>query len=138
MKLGIFLLADYANGSGGRLNIMGVFNTIAAEQFPAQHPFMFLVAKVEAELGEQGKEHRFTLLRLDEDSNASKLIEDGFTIPEPAAGYRSNPHASFIFQLIDIPFEKPSLYEFRFLVDDHPLGSVHLDVVQRERTPQGK
>ena len=132
MKLGIFLLAEFANRSGGGLNIIGVFNSISAEQFPAQHPLMYLVVKVDAEPGEQGKEHKFTLLRLDDDANESKVVEDKFIILKPTPGYRSKPHASFIFQLIDMPFEKPSLYEFHFLVDDDLLGSVQLDVVQLE------
>jgi len=52
VELRIFLLADFANVSDRKLNVIGAFNTISTTDFPTQHPSMYLVAKIAAELGE--------------------------------------------------------------------------------------
>ena len=134
MELRIFLLADFANISAGKLNVIGAFNLIWAHQFPAVHPSMYLVAKLAAGYGEFGVERDFKILQHDEDGNELGKIEGRFTFPKPKTGERSEH--TIIVGLRDLKFEKPSRYQFRILVNDILMGDIPLDVVQQNNLPQ--
>lgn len=134
MKLQFFLLADFANESGGKLNIIGTFNTISAQQFPVVHPTMYLVAKIVADPGEHDVKRAVKVLHLDEGENEPGEMEGEFTFPKPAPEH--SPEVTFIFGIRDMQFEKPSRHEFQLLVDNVLLGVVPLRVVLRETAPQ--
>jgi hypothetical protein len=57
MDVTLAVLADFANTSAdGKLNILGIFDTVYAEQYPAAHPEMKLVVRFRihpAEIGQQ-------------------------------------------------------------------------------------
>ena len=76
MYTSLFLCADYANLTGdGKLNIMGIFSTIFATQFPARHPSMHIIAKLIGGLGEEGQTRMCGFYYLDPKDNASlKLV----------------------------------------------------------------
>lgn len=58
MRVKLALLADAANVSReGKLNILGIFDTIYAQQFPTVHPHMMLVLRFEAAPAETGRVH---------------------------------------------------------------------------------
>ncbi len=134
MELRIFLLADFANVSDKKLNVIGAFNTIVSKQFPAQHPAIYLVAKIAAELGEFEVERKIKILFFDEDANELGKLEGGFSFPKPTRGHVSE--GDFIFNIRDTVFDKAGRYEFRLLIDDHLLGTVPLDLVQLEESSQ--
>ncbi|MDD9955516.1 MAG: hypothetical protein OXP68_04785 [Anaerolineaceae bacterium] len=134
MELRIFLLADFANESAGKLNVIGAFNTINARQFPAIHPAMYLVAKIAAELGEFEVERKINVLHFDEDGKELMKMEGTFAFPKPQPGHSSE--GTFIFGIRDMKFDKPSRHEFRLLVDNHLLGVVPLEIVQLETSAQ--
>ena len=55
MKVNLALLADGANVSReGKLNILGIFDTIHAGKFPVVHAQMRLVVRLEASSAELG------------------------------------------------------------------------------------
>ena len=57
MKIPMALLADEANVSQeGKLNVLGVFDRIAAAGFPTVHPKMVFVFRVQAEYADAGRE----------------------------------------------------------------------------------
>lgn len=134
MELRIFLLADFANVSDKKLNVIGAFNTIASTSFPTQHPSMYLVAKIAADLGEFEVERKIKVLFFDEDANELGKLEGGFAFPKPARGRVSE--GDFIFNIRDTVFDKAGRYEFRLLIDDHLLGTIPLDLVQLEGSSQ--
>ena len=50
MRVSLALLADYSNVSReGKLNILGIFDTIYAPRFPTTHAHLQLVVRFEAE-----------------------------------------------------------------------------------------
>ncbi len=56
MDVALALLADYANTTAeGKLNILGVFDTVFAGQFPAVHSQMSLILRLEANRAEAGQ-----------------------------------------------------------------------------------
>ncbi len=116
MKPLLFLAADYANVTGdGKLNVMGVFNDINAANFPARHASMYLVAKLEAELGEYGQTRIFSVILLDEDANQIMDIQGQLVVPRGERGRR--PEVNIILDLKDIIFPKPGHYSFVLLLE---------------------
>ncbi len=67
MQLQAFLAAEYFNMTpDGKINVMGIFNSINAQSFPAQHPAMHLVLKFRADLGEATEPKLLTIRLFDE------------------------------------------------------------------------
>lgn len=60
MTIEVFVLCDSANDSGGKLNLLGAFNTMMAYELPAIHPFCMVALRLRFERSEQGS-HRLTL-----------------------------------------------------------------------------
>ncbi len=55
MDVDLALLADAATiDASGKLNILGIFDTISVAQLPAQHPHVSLVLRFSASMGEAG------------------------------------------------------------------------------------
>lgn len=133
MELTLALLADYANISReGKLNIMGIFEQIHAQQFPATHPQLHLVIRLEATPFEIGQ-HTLTLAFIDDDAHEVFAIRAGLAIPESQAG--QNIIAPSIFTLNALAFPKAGMYEFVIMVDEQELGRVPLRVAQLPQPP---
>jgi hypothetical protein len=133
MELTLALLADYANISReGKLNIMGIFEQIHAQQFPATHPQMHLVIRLEATPFEAGP-HTVGLSFIDDDANEVFSIHAPLAIPESSAG--QNLIAPSIFALNAIAFPKAGMYEFVITVDAQELGRVPLRVLRLPSQP---
>ena len=129
MKALVCLTADYANVThDGKLNIMGVFNIIFSQDFPARHSAFYLVTKLVLELGEERKDRKLETLLLGEDANKFKvkLLERtiSFESQEPGA----MPESQGILGLRDIVFPEPGTYQFVLHVDGQFLAStpIHL------------
>ncbi|MEW6286352.1 MAG: hypothetical protein AB1509_08985 [Chloroflexota bacterium] len=127
MKLNLFLAADYANITReGKLNVMGIFNDIYAQTFPARHSSMHLVAKLGAELGEYGQKRDFTIKLLDADANQIFDLSGQFQIPTGTQGRK--PEVNLILELKDLVFPKEGIYQFVLLVDKDHKGELSLYV----------
>ena len=67
MDVTLAVCCDAANVSReGKLNLLGIFNSIHAARFPAAHPHLALVLRVEARVGEEGT-HPLEIKLVDED-----------------------------------------------------------------------
>jgi len=127
MKLTLFLAADYANITReGKLNVMGIFNDLYAQTFPARHPSMHLIARLGAELGEYGQQRNFTVKLMDEDGNPVFNLSGQFQVPSGGQGRK--PEVNLILQLNDLVFPKDGMYQFVLLVDKDHKGELSLHV----------
>lgn len=129
MELRILLLADYANidGLSGKLNILGVFDKIYAENFPAIHHALHVVIKLSVELGEYGDRRKLIVKFLDEDGVDVIILPLDFSTPTKG----SNPEVNAILEIRDLVFQKPGRYEVVVMVDRDQKGSIPLDVVYK-------
>lgn len=133
MKLTLFLAADYANITReGKINVMGIFNEIYTQAFPARHSSMHLVAKLSAEFGEYGQTRDFTVILLDADGNAVFDLSGQFQLPP--VGWGRQPEVNLILELKDIVFPKEGVYQFVLLVDKDHKGELSLYVNKVETT----
>ena len=129
MDVTLALLADAANVSReGKLNLLGIFDTIFAHAFPSTHPQMQLVLRFEAEPAEAG---------------ATRSVEVQFVTPEGEVLFRLpgnmpvQPRGASdrirmdqVVTLTNVQLPHPGRYRFHVVVDGEPAAVVPLHVEQ--------
>lgn len=127
MKVRFALLADYSNVTQeGKLNVMGVFDIIHAQQFPVKHAEMQLVVRFEADISER-KQHKDVQVRLiNEHGNKILELNGRLTVADAKPG--DLLFCNQILVLRNVVFPSPGDYQFDIYVDDK-LHSVPLKVV---------
>jgi hypothetical protein len=86
MDIEAFLLCDAATDYGGKLNVLGAFDTIFSTQVPATHPACAVALRIRFTRVEEGK-HPFRICVIDEDgSEVFPRLEGNITVRIP-------PHA---------------------------------------------
>ena len=136
MEIDLALLADAATvDASGKLNILGIFDRIAASRFPAQHPHISLVLRFAASMGEAGKHQVRIRLRSPDgegimDLNAELQFGPGNAV---AGGQAKVPQVVNIERLL---FPVPGAYSFDVSVDgDH---QVSIPLFLSEAGPRGR
>ena len=77
MKIELLALADFAADYGGKLSVIGIFDTIFARQMPAVHPHCCLAVKLRFDKDEEGQKR----LRLSICNDDGKLVLPAMEIP---------------------------------------------------------
>jgi uncharacterized protein DUF6941 len=117
MKLTLGLLADAANVTAdGKINILGEFNLIKTQQFPAGLPSFSIVFRLEA-AGNEPSEHTFGIRLLDDDEELVRPIADGTFTLGPAAIPGLPRRLQGIVPVALATFERPGTFRFDILVD---------------------
>jgi hypothetical protein len=131
MYKSLFLCADYANLTGdGKLNIMGVFSTVYAAQFPARHPSMHVIASLIGELGEEGQTRDVRILLLGPDGQ--RILDVGREMQVPQRGSAQKPEINAIYRLQGVVFPVPGPYNFILMVDKDTKGELPISLEQRD------
>lgn len=90
MDLTLALLADFANQSAdGKLNILGAFNRIWSERFPAVHPEMKLVLRFAVHPAETGETKKIKIQLRTYDGQVKMELEGETKLgrsPQPLVG----------------------------------------------------
>jgi len=130
MLLDLLLIADYVNiTADGKLNVMGIFNSIHSPQFPTRHSGMFLVAKLSADPSEYGAKKKLAIKLLDEDGKLiASLLEREIEIPHGKEG--KVVEIRQILRLAGLVFPQPGAYQFSILVDNDRKGSQTIQLIQ--------
>ena len=136
MDVALAVLADFANSSAdGKLNILGIFDTVYAEQYPAAHPEMKLVVRFRIHPAETGQ-HKLIEIQLRTDQGR-RLFQ--FTIeldlPELKEGQRVSAGEMIttdsILGINGLRIDAAGTYEFVILVNGEVKASVPLKAVVR-------
>lgn len=130
MQVPLALLADYANISvEGKLNLMGAFDVIHARQFPALHPQMHLVFRIEANPAEAGSTRKLEIKLMAEDGQTLLSLEAELRLeakdPTPLGEMLRSNH---IIGLQAVRFEKPGAYQFAILINGDVKAIVPLKI----------
>jgi hypothetical protein len=129
MEVDLALLADAATiDSSGKLNILGVFDRLSTQTFPARHPHMVLILRFTASVQEIGR-HRVEIALKDPAGHQAMHIDGEMHLgagPASVAGGVQVPH---VLHLDGLVFPKPGGYAFDVRVDGHHQVSVPLVVV---------
>ncbi len=134
MELDFALIADAANVSQeGKLNILGIFDTIWAREFPVRHAAMVFVLRVKADFTDQGS-HTLEVRLLDADGEQLFRAEGPIQVPGSAPGRPVKPHV--IMGLSGVSFRSPGDYSFEVMIDGHHLKSVPLYIMEAPAAPE--
>lgn len=129
MEVRLALLADSANISReGKLNLLGIFDTLNIRSFPAVHPNMHLVLRFEATNAEAGRTKEVEVVFMGPDEDKLGSLSGKFVIPKGEAGYPIQ--ISHILSIPPLKFEKTGDYAFVVLVNGDEEDRVSLRVVE--------
>jgi len=132
MKVTLAVLADAANVTrDGKLNIMGIFDSIQAQQYPVTHPQMQLVMRFEADLGESRESNKVGVQLIDEDGK--KLFALSGDIALGPVGPGQPIGSNHILTINMLKFEHPGDYEFKISINNEVKAEVPLKVLQIDR-----
>lgn len=135
MEVKQVLLADYANVSReGKLNVLGIFAELYAQNFPVVHAQMHLIVSWQATRAESGKAKRFEIQLLDEDGKKQFSVGSELVIPEGKPGKPISGNQIMVFN--GVKFDKPGQYAFHVLINDDQKGSVSFDVIHLQPKQQ--
>ena len=126
MHAEIFALCDAATDQGGKLNILGTFDTLYVSSIPAKHATCAVALRVRIEKSEEG-EHEFKLAIIDEDgSHAIPAIQGKLTVRVPA-GFDTTA-ANLVVNLQGLELKKLGDHQIDFLVGNQVKASIPLHV----------
>jgi hypothetical protein len=132
MNIESFLLCDAATQQQGKLNVLGAFDTIFAEQTPLVHPACAIAARIRFEKIEEG-DHQVKIGIIDEDGKsigpklqASANVRFGDDVDSTAT--------NLILNIQGIKFEKYGQYRIDLAIDNQIKG--YLPLYVREMTNQ--
>lgn len=128
MRVTLAVLADAANITReGKLNILGIFDSVQAQQFPVTHPQMQLVMRFEGDRSESGKAKKVEVQLMDEDGKRLFVLSGDFTLGpgRPGEAIGSN----HILTINMLKFERPGDYEFKVLFNEELKAEVPLKVL---------
>ena len=128
MIASLAVVCDYALiDQHGKLSVLGIFERIWVEHFPAVHPRLHLVLRLKGRRTEIG-EHAI-VIRLVDDEGREVLRGDGAVqIGEPPAGVLEVEAGAVL--AFDVPLERPGTYTFEIAVDGSLEATVPITVSQ--------
>ena len=135
MENKLALIADAANtDAAGKLNVLGLFDTIFASSFPARHPALTLVLRFECNASEFGKVKEMTIGLHTADGEKLFEIQGNMAIPTPKSPLY---HAQVIFELKDLVFPKEGDYAFYINIGGETKATLPIHLVLVEDTQHG-
>lgn len=130
MRARFALLADYANQTAdGKLNIMGVFNSITAASVPAVHAQLSLVVGLETEPTDRGQAKEIAIRLLDADGAELLALTTTVQIPADAPLVGNMPQ---IVSLTGVRLERFGDYSFYVTVNGEPKADVSFTLSERK------
>ncbi|MGH6692332.1 MAG: DUF6941 family protein [Gammaproteobacteria bacterium] len=128
MHLDFAVVADYALvDQSGKISVLGIFQHIWVQQFPAMHPRLHLVLRLKGKRTEIG-EHAVHI-RLVDDHGVEILGGSGsVTFAEPPAGVTEIEAAAIL--VFDVPFPHHGVYRFAITLDGEGAAEVPITVSQ--------
>ena len=130
MRVEIFSLCDAATGDLGKLNMLGVFDTICVPKLPAVHPQCAIALRVRFERIERG-EHKVIVHFVDSDGKNVISPAEGI-ITVNFADEQSLGAANLILNIHGLKLEKFGEYSIDLAIDGEQKASCPLFVKERK------
>ena len=135
MILDFAVVADYALvDQSGKISVLGIFQHIWVQQFPAMHPRLHLVLRLKGKRTEVG-EHGVQIRLADEDGLEILGGNGTVTFAEPPAGVIDIEAGAIL--VFDVPFPHAGLYRFEITVDGDIKAEVPITVSQLQNPTPG-
>ena len=128
MHVDFAVVADYALvDQSGKLSVLGIFQHIWVQQFPAMHPRLHLVLRLKGKRTEVG-EHAVQIRLLDEQGSETLGGSGNVTFAEPPAGITEIEAGAIL--VFDVPFPHAGVYHFEITIDGEQKAAVPVTVSQ--------
>ena len=130
MTIHVAVLCDAAADYSGKLNLLGTFDTIFSQQFPAVHPHCAIALRISFDKNEEGR-HQLRMNFIDEDGKSIMPPIDtpvDVVVPGDATFISRN----FVVNIQGLKFETPGLYSVDVALNGAHQASVPLAVRQMQ------
>jgi hypothetical protein len=138
VNVALAVVCDHALiDQSGKLSVIGIFERIWVERFPAVHPRLHLVLRLKGRRTEIG-EHPVQIVLHDPDGREVLRGDGTVQIGEPPAGV-TEVEAGAVLSF-DVPLERPGTFHFDISVDGERQASLPVAVSQMPapaQTPPG-
>ncbi|MCL2478917.1 MAG: hypothetical protein FWF22_05405 [Treponema sp.] len=125
MKVEIFSFCDFAQENGGKLTVVGTFDTIISRKFPCIHQQLSVVIRLRFDLWEFYN-HTFRIETHDLDGNINlDPITGNVDVHE---GGNATAVSHLVFTISNLHFEKSGILNFILFIDDKEVMSIPLYV----------
>jgi hypothetical protein len=121
----LFTFCDFAQENGGKLTIVGTFDTIVSRDFPCVHTQLSVVIRLRFDILEFG-EHSFRIET--RDLNGEQSIETIAGNVEVKGVGNASAVSHLMFSISNLHIKVPGLVNFILYVDDKEAGSIPLYV----------
>ena len=134
MTIQLAVLCDAATDYNGKLNILGTFDTIFAQQFPAAHPQCSVALRIAFTKMEEGH-HTLKIDFVDEDG---KSIMQSLNMPVDVAlpGDTTFLSRNVVLNMQQLKFAAPGLYAIEVAIDGRHESSIPLAVRQMPKAEE--
>ena len=123
IKIELFTFCDFSQENGGKLTIVGTFDTIISRNFPCVHPHLSVVIRLRFDLWEFGP-HTFRIETRDLDGEMSMETING-NIEVKGVG-NASAVSHLVFSITNLQFKTPGLVNFILFIDDKEIDSIPL------------
>ncbi|MCL2608861.1 MAG: hypothetical protein FWD94_03030 [Treponema sp.] len=125
MKIELFTFCDFAQENGGKLTVVGTFDTIISRNFPCTHPQLSVVIRIRFDLWEFSS-HAFRIETRDLNGDTSMEPISG-TLDVRGVG-NATAVSHLVFTIGNLFFKETSVVNFTLYVDDKETASIPLYV----------
>ncbi len=129
----MFLTADYAtvDQATGKLNVLGAFNRIFAQSFPAVHPRMSVAIKlVASEPTETSEPRPIEVSLFDADRQSPPLFQMSGMVQLPVDNRGFRQDANVLLELNGLEFPRAGTYEFVVTVNGEEIGDAPIELIK--------
>ena len=129
MKIELFTFCDFAQENGGKLTIVGTFDTIISRNFPCVHPQLSVVIRIRFDIWEF-KKHSFRIETRDLDGGTGMDAISGNIDVKGIGNATAVSH--LVFTISNLHFKDSAVINFTLFLDDKEAGSIPLYVRQAQ------
>jgi hypothetical protein len=123
MKTEIFTFCDFAQENGGKLTIVGTFDTIVSKNFPCIHPQLSVVIRLRFDIWEFAN-HTFRIETRDLNGELNMETISGNVEVKGVGNATAVSH--LVFSISNLQFRSSGVVNFVLYMDDKELTSVPL------------
>ncbi|GHV84618.1 hypothetical protein AGMMS50230_02260 [Spirochaetia bacterium] len=123
MKTELFTFCDFAQESGGKLTVVGTFDTIISRNFPCIHSQLSVVIRIRFDIWEFSN-HSFRIEARDLDGEANIEPVTG-TVEVKGAG-NATAVSHLVFTISNLHFQNSGVVNFVLYIDDKEIATLPL------------
>ncbi|MCL2600785.1 MAG: hypothetical protein FWD88_06355 [Treponema sp.] len=123
MKIELFTFCDFAQENGGKLTVVGTFDTIISRNFPCTHPQLSVVIRIRFDLWEFAA-HAFRIETRDLNGEMNMDAISG-TLDVKGVG-NATAVSHLVFTIGNLFFKAPGMVNFTLFIDDKETASIPL------------